>query len=627
MMPREAMAGLDIRTVVLVGRRDFGRCPLAARLPTALWPIAGRPVLERLLQHVANEGIRRVTVCCGKDASDSIEAIRTDSRLSMDLVTEELSSGTAGCLRDAVVADPGDLIMVLSGSMVCPPSIGGLIEAHTAGGADLTIAFNPGSPEGLLRGPSAEVYLCRPEVLKHIPGGGYSDIKEGLIPSILRAGGTVRPVVLPQNVGNFHDRAGYLDAMALYLSNGMDAATDYELCERSDKRLTLATPNECVHPTSRIYGPVAIAEHARISEGAVVVGPAVIGCRAAIGEGSVVVGTVLWDDSKVGGHCEIRDSLVDRHAVVPDGTVATGQTISGGSPKLLAYGFGGVLILLAFVWSYWRTLSELWHVWQRSDEYSSGLLVPLLTMYVLWSRRRDLASLAVKPAVLWGVAAFLLAQAVRGSGLYFMYGSAEMLSIVLSVTALVLLLFGWQHLRRLAPILLFLCLMLPWPNRIQTAVSLPLQRWATDSAVFCLELIGHEVVQDGNVIKMGDTRVAVAEACNGLRMITAFLVISGLVVLLAKRAWWEKLIVLVSSLPIALLCNTLRLTVTAVAFTMLKGEYWEKMFHDFGGYAMMPLALAMVVGELWLLRRLTTPQTETQPAVIARRIPRRAADS
>jgi exosortase len=186
-----------------------------------------------------------------------------------------------------------------------------------------------------------------------------------------------------------------------------------------------------------------------------------------------------------------------------------------------------------------------------------------------------------------------------------MYISAERLSITLTIGALVLLLFGWQFFRKVATILLFLCLMLPLPNQVQAAVAQPLQRWATSSAVFCLETVGYEVVQEGNVIHIGESSVAVAEACNGLRMVTAFFVISGLVILLVKRAWWEKLIVLLSSLPIALLCNTVRLSVTAIFFTALEGEHWEQVFHDFGGYAMMPLALAAVVAELWLLAQLT----------------------
>jgi len=207
---------------------------------------------------------------------------------------------------------------------------------------------------------------------------------------------------------------------------------------------------------------------------------------------------------------------------------------------------------------------------------------------------------------------------IRFLGLYLMYGSAERLSIVLSIAALTLLLAGRQFFRKVWPILLFLCLMLPWPNSIQNYIGLNLQRYATSSAVFCLEVISYEVVQEGNVIHIGDVSVAVAEACNGLRMITAFFVISGLVVLLVDRAWWEKLIVLASSLPIALMCNTVRLAITAIFFTVLKGEYWEDIFHDFGGYAMMPLALAAIVAELWLLTKLTTLPVEDEAIVIAR---------
>ena len=130
--------------------------------------------------------------------------------------------------------------------------------------------------------------------------------------------------------------------------------------------------------------------------------------------------------------------------------------------------------------------------------------------------------------------------------------------------------------------------------------------------------MGYELLQEGNVIHIGDSTVAVAEACNGLRMITAFIVISGLVVLLVKREWWEKLIILFSSLPIALLCNTIRLAITAICFTILEGEQWEKIFHDFGGYAMMPLALAAIIAELWLLAKLTIPPETKKDIIITR---------
>jgi exosortase len=275
----------------------------------------------------------------------------------------------------------------------------------------------------------------------------------------------------------------------------------------------------------------------------------------------------------------------------------------------------GMLVLIGFTWSYWPGIVDLWNVWKRSDEYSSGLLVPFLAVYVLWSRRHKLTQVDIRPST-WGLLVFLAAQALRLFGLFFMYSSAERLSLAISIAALVLFLFGWQFFKKVSTVLLFLCLMLPWPNRVQAAVALPLQQWATSSAVFCLEMAGYEVIREGNIIHIGQVTVAVAEACNGLRMITAFFIISGLVVLLIKRAWWEKLIILASSLPIGLLCNTVRLTITALAFTVLNAEHWEPIFHDFGGYAMMPLALAAVIGELWLLTKLTTPTTKKIPAII-----------
>jgi exosortase len=285
--------------------------------------------------------------------------------------------------------------------------------------------------------------------------------------------------------------------------------------------------------------------------------------------------------------------------------------------KIVLTSLASVALLIAFVWSYRSGLADLWQLWQKSDEYSSGLLVPFLAVYILWARRSDIARCPVKPSA-WGLLAFAVAQAIRFLGLLLMYSSAERLSIVLTIAALILLLFGWQLLRKVSPILLFLCLMLPWPNLMQYHVGQNLQRYATSSAVFCLEVVGYDIVREGNVIHIGDASVAVAEACNGLRMITAFFVISGLVALLVNRAWWEKLIILLSSLPIALLCNTVRLAITAIFFTVLEGEHWEQTFHDFGGYAMMPLALAAIVAELWLLTKLTVLPVQDEAIIITR---------
>ena len=648
------------KAIILVGNRDFGRCPIASRLPTALWPIAGKSVLEHLLCHLAEQGIKQAVIC-GRDAS-SLTGIKNHigERLVLSFFDESLPVGTAGCIREALGDKTEELLIVFPASIVNLPKIDVLMKAHSDGQSDLTVMLNPCYQDRQDLKEASEIYVCNRDILKYIPEAGYFDIKEGLIPKMLHDGKTVHASTLPHHAGNFRNRQEYLNAVFSLLENSPNLNMDMKPVKSSDSGNVWVAKGAIIDPKARINGSVVIMDGATVSSGAVVLGPAIIGKNATIDKDSVVINSVLWDGAKVGSNCQIRKCLVDYHGVVRDNRVLEEKSVSfkpaglferelhfvsmviknnakrlqtllrpldkiserlpnsfGLSRKNVFAFLASGLIFIAFLWSYWPGLVELWELWRQSDEYSSGLLVPFLALYILWSRRHDIARCPVKPSIL-GLFAFVGAQAVRLLGLYLMYSSAERLSMVLSIAALVLLLFGWKLFRKISPILLFLCLMLPLPNVIQYYVGLNLQRWATSSAVFCLETLGYAVMQDGHTIEIGDVSVAVLEACNGLRMITAFFVISGLVVLLVERKLWEKLVILISSLPIALLCNTIRLVITAIFFTILKGEYWEHIFHDFGGYAMMPLALAVVVGELWLLTRLTVLPAKEKAIIITR---------
>jgi len=599
-----------------------------------------------------------VTICTNGDRLPLWHSIKANN-LDLKLLEEQLPVGTAGAIRDAAGDETDALFVVFPASIISPPKVNMLISAHRKGRSDLTVMFNPSYENGKSVGESTGIYVCETSILEHIPENGYYDIKESLIPEMLRARKTIRAAVLPNHAGNFRDRQGYLSAVADYLENTSLPNADLKLRKRNNTHTIWAADTANIDPTTRVYGPVAFMDGAQISEGAVIFGPTILGRNVSIGKNSIVVNSVLWDDAQVGKNCQIQQCIVDYCTVVRSNTIVQEKSIAYKPEPMLISSIskslkvtkntttkwksalqphfdkvneklsnwqeshkrtifpwiGAGLVLTAFLWSYWPGLVDLWNTWQRSDEYSSGLLVPFLAVYILWTRRNDIAQCPIQPSI-WGVFVFLAAQALRLFGVFFMYGSAERLSIAISIAALVLLLFGWQMFRKVSTTLLFLCLMLPWPNRVQAAVALPLQRWATSSAVFYLEMMGYEVSQQGNIIHIGQATVAVAEACNGLRMITAFFVISGLVVMLVKRTWWEKLIVLASSLPIALLCNTTRLTITALAFTVRSGQHWEKIFHDFGGYAMMPLALAVVATELWLLGKLTTPPTKKEAIII-----------
>jgi len=261
-----------------------------------------------------------------------------------------------------------------------------------------------------------------------------------------------------------------------------------------------------------------------------------------------------------------------------------------------------LLIPAGLIWSYWSTLVELFAFWQTNQDYSVGQLVPLVAGYLIWADRKRLRALPVR-VCWWGLTGLVFAQAVRFAGLYYDYVSFERYSFVLTLGSLCWLLFGSAVVRRCGWVLVFLFLMLPLPGRVHTAVTLPLQGFATRSATFVLDMLGYWVVREGNVLQVNEnTRAAVAEACNGLRMLSAFVFVAAVLAFLVKRPAWQRAVVVASAIPIAVFANTARLVVTVILCESVDSGLADRFFHDFAGVAMMPVAIALVIGELWLLR-------------------------
>jgi len=278
-----------IKAIILAGSRDFGRCPLASRLPTALWPLAGKPAIEHLLVHLVKQGIDRAVICSNGDGSLLADSIHANNRLELKFLDEQLPSGTAGCIRDATRPPAGssNLLIVLPAGIISPPKINALISAHHKGQSDLTVMFNPGQGNGKLMGEAAGIYICETSVLEHIPKEGYFDIKEGLIAELLRVGKTVHTAVLPNHVGNFRDWRGYLYAIANYLENTPKLSEDLKLSKRNNSQAVWMAANSRVDPAARIYGPVVIMDGAGISDGAVIFGPTILGRDVSIGKNSI----------------------------------------------------------------------------------------------------------------------------------------------------------------------------------------------------------------------------------------------------------------------------------------------------------------------------------------------------
>jgi exosortase len=125
--------------------------------------------------------------------------------------------------------------------------------------------------------------------------------------------------------------------------------------------------------------------------------------------------------------------------------------------------------------------------------------------------------------------------------------------------------------------------------------------------------LGVPAFRSGNIINVSGMDLFIADACSGLRMLTIFCALAVAMVFLIERPWWDKFIILLSAVPIALAVNIIRITVTGLLFMVWpKSTFVQHLSHDWAGYFMMPLALGFLWVELQILERLTIPVETTQ---------------
>jgi len=264
---------------------------------------------------------------------------------------------------------------------------------------------------------------------------------------------------------------------------------------------------------------------------------------------------------------------------------------------------GGVILGAVFAWAYWPTLVGLVKAWDRQPDYSHGFLVVPLAVYFLWARR-DRFPAAVAGWAWAGLILVGLSIAVRMIGARLYIDAIEGWSIMLWVAGVIWLLGGWRMAIWSTPSVAFLWFMVPLPFSAERWASLPLQRVATKMSCWALVSLGQPALAEGNTILIGDFRLEVEQACSGLRIFVGVVALAFAYLIIVRRAWWEKALLLVSVIPIALIANSTRIVVTALLNQYVSGEAAQKFTHDVAGWVMIPYAAGLFALVLWYLGKL-----------------------
>lgn len=238
--------------------------------------------------------------------------------------------------------------------------------------------------------------------------------------------------------------------------------------------------------------------------------------------------------------------------------------------------------------------------WIENEDYSHGFLIVPLSLYFIWERRDKLAALPIEPSW-WGAPLLVLSSVTLFIGRLGVEFMNMRISFVLMLNGLALLLLGRRMYRALAFPLLFLFLMVPLPQSIVNTIAFPLQLTAAGLAVEALQWIGVPALVEGNIIHLANGPLFVAEACSGLRSLMALITLGVVFAYFFRRNLAERLVIVASTIPIAIVVNAFRVALTGVLAYYFGPDAAGGVVHETQGLFTFGIAFLLLLFEAWLL--------------------------
>jgi exosortase D (VPLPA-CTERM-specific) len=260
------------------------------------------------------------------------------------------------------------------------------------------------------------------------------------------------------------------------------------------------------------------------------------------------------------------------------------------------------LVLLILAVAFRDSLGFLWAIWMDHPEYSHGPLIPLIVAFLIWQRHDRLQALDFEGSW-WGPATVALAGAVSLVGSVGAVAQLQEYAFVVALAGVALSVTGWPAMRLLGAPLAMLLLMIPLPTFVLHNLSAELQLLSSSIGVGVIRLVGISVFLEGNVIDLGSYRLQVVEACDGLRYLFPLMALGLLVAYFYKGPFWKRSAVFLSSIPITVLMNSLRIGSIGVLVEHWGAGMAEGFLHEFQGWMVFMLSALLLVGFAALLNR------------------------
>jgi exosortase len=258
---------------------------------------------------------------------------------------------------------------------------------------------------------------------------------------------------------------------------------------------------------------------------------------------------------------------------------------------MIAAGF--VLLAACFGYLYHHVITKLVHDWYIDENYSHGFLIIPIALYFVWERRNRLKE-AARASSGWGLVIVLTSLAALLAGILGSELFLTRISMLGTIAGILLFLYGWDHLRILLFPIGFLLLMIPIPAIIFNWIVFPLQLLASRFAEMALMTAQIPVLREGNVIRLANTNLEVAEACSGIRSLISLLTLGIVYGYFTDSRRWVRMILVVGTIPIAIAANGIRVAGTGIAAHFYGEEAALGFLHTFSGWIIFIAAFIMM---------------------------------
>ena len=158
---------------------------------------------------------------------------------------------------------------------------------------------------------------------------------------------------------------------------------------------------------------------------------------------------------------------------------------------------------------------------------------------------------------------------------------------------------GWGKLKAIWFPSVFIMAMFPPPNFFHHNLTLRLKIISSQLGVWMLQTYGMSAYREGNVIDLGFTQLQVVDACSGLRYLYPLIIMAILLSYFYKAAWWKKVLLVLSAIPLTIITNSLRIAMTGVLYEIWGSTVAEDFFHGFSGWLIFIFGLAVLLLEMW----------------------------